>query len=178
MRLEPKFSYEFNCVLNPDFSEDEQIKNFASIISDKDRFLVLLPYFERNKDFIEKRLGFQLPQGLEFYVVRCEKLKSFSEPVTIEYSINPQEMFLFLFKEILKVAINIRFPDEVTREKYINSFISYVCVSCDFDSQNFEEFEDVVHNESKKLYPDYEDFKIDFSTKTMREYLEDMYKND
>ena len=178
MKLVPKYSYEFNCVLNPDFSEDEQIKNFASIISDKDRFLVLLPYFERNKDFIEERLGFQLPQILEFYVVRCEKFKSFSEPVTIDYNVNPQEMFLFLFKEILKITINIRFPDEVTREKYVNSFIGYVCVSCDFDSQRFEEYENVLHNESKRLYPDYENSEIEFSTKTMKEYLEDMYEND
>ena len=178
MRLEPKYSYEFNCVLNDAFSEDEQIKNFASIISDKDRFLVLLPYFEKHKDFIEERLGFGLPQVLEFYVVRCEKFKSFGEPVTIDYNINPQEMFLFLFKEILKVTINIRFPDEITREKYINSFIGYVCINCDFDSQKFEEFEDVTHNESRRLYLDYESSEINFNTKTMREHLEDMYKND
>ena len=43
MKLIPKYSYEFNQILNKDYNEDDQIKNFASLLSDKDRFLILIP---------------------------------------------------------------------------------------------------------------------------------------
>jgi len=36
MELIPNYSYEFNIVLNEEFNEDDQVKNFASLISDKD----------------------------------------------------------------------------------------------------------------------------------------------
>lgn len=175
MKLNPIFSYEFNCILNEGFNETEQLQNFASIISDKDRFLQLLPIIEANRDLIEERLGFKLPEVVDFFIVRAEKFKSFSLPVTIEYSILPEEMFLFLLKEILKISIQSRFPDEQTREHYINAFIDYLIINADTGNFDFVKFGKNLHDESLRLYPDYKYADIDFSNKTMAQYIEDMY---
>lgn len=175
MKLNPNFSYEFNYILNEDFNETQNLQNFASIISDKDRFLQLLPLLEQNKGFIEERLGFKLPDEVEFYIVRAEKFKSFSLPVTIEYSILPEEMLLFLLKEILKVSILARFPDEQTREHYVNGFIDYFVINVDTGALDFVKFGKNLHDESLRMYSDYKYEDIDFSKKTMREYIEDMY---
>lgn len=176
MKLTPRYSYEFNCILNPQFEEIDQIKNFASTISDKDRFLVLLPLLEKNFKLIEENLGFKLKENYDFYIVRAEKFKSFSEPIVIEYSLLPEEMLLFLLKEILKVSIEIRFTDEKTRESYINSFIDFVCINGEFDNLDLVKFGKNLHNESKRLHPDYEFCDIDYSNKNMKELLEDLYK--
>lgn len=175
MKLDPVFSYEFNCILNEGFNETEQLQNFASIISDKDRFLQLLPIIEKNKEFIEERLGFKLPDVVEFYIVRAEKFKSFSMPITIEYSILPEEMLLFLLKEVLKVSILTRFPDEQTREHYINAFIDYFVINGDTSTLDLVKYGKNLHDESLRLYPDYKYEDIDFNEKTMAQYLEDMY---
>lgn len=176
MILNPKYSYEFNCVLNEGLSDKEQITNFASLISDKDRFLVLVPLIERNRELIEKGLGFEFPEKMDFFVVRAEKFKSFSEPVTIEYSISPHEMFLFLLKEICKQVANVRFPDEVLREQYVNAFVEFVLGQGDFGASDFTKFFDVLHEESRRVYPNYERIVVDFSEKSMLECVESMYE--
>ena len=177
MKLIPNYSYEFNCVLNSGFDETEQIKNFASTISDKDRFLVLLSYIEKNKEFIEKHLGFELKKEYDFYVVRAEKFKSFSEPITVEYSILPEEMILFLLKEIVKTSCQIRFPDEVIREQYVNSFVDYFCINADLEGIDFVKFGQNLHIESQRLHTLYQFQDIDFSSKTMKEYVEAMFED-
>ncbi|MCA9459913.1 MAG: hypothetical protein KC550_05185 [Nanoarchaeota archaeon] len=176
MKLNPNYSYEFNLVLNEGMSDDEQIKNFASLLSDKDRFLPMLSLFAENQKLIEDRLGFKLPKSCDFFVVRAEKFKSFSLPITIEYSILPEEMFLFLFKEILKVSINIRFPDDTVRELYVNSFIDYIVVNGNFGKYDLIKFTKNLHDESKRQFKDYEFKDMDFSSKTLKSYLEDLYK--
>lgn len=175
MKLVPRYSYEFNCVLNSDFNEVEQIKNFASLISDKDRFLPLLQVVENNSKLIEERLGYDLPLELEFYVVRAEKFKSFSLPITIEYSLLPEEMILFLLKEIIKACVTDRFLDETIREQYINSFVEYICINGEFNGVDLVKFGKNLHDESKRLYDNYEFKDIDFSTKIMKEYILDMF---
>lgn len=178
MKLTPNYSYEFNCILNPQLDEMQQIKNFASLISDKDRFLALLPILESNTGFIQDRFGFNIKEEMEFFIVRAEKFKSFSEPITIEYSILPEEMILFLLKEVLKVNATIRFPDEVIREQYINSFIDYVLINGDWqNNENFIKFGKNLHDESKRLYSTYEFKDIDFTEKTLKSYVEDMFKD-
>ena len=132
MKLNPKYSYEYNQVLNPTFNEAELIKNFASLLSDKDRFLALLPELEKKTQFMEEHLGFTLKSNIDFYVTRAEVFKSFSEPITIEYSILPEEMILYLLKEILKVSITTRFPDELIREQFINGYIDFLAINIDF----------------------------------------------
>ena len=176
MKLIPKYSYEFNCILNPDFNEVEQVKNFASLISDKDRFLILLSLIEENRKLIEERLDYNLPENVEFYIVRAERFKSFSEPITIEYSLLPEEMLLFLLKEILKLTITDRFPDELIREQYINSFVDYICVNGNFQGYDFVKFGVNLHDESKNLHSNYEFKDIDFKDKTMKQHLEELYK--
>jgi len=109
MKLIPNYSYEFNVILNETYNENDQIKNFVSLLSDKDRFLILMPLLEKNEQFIAKKLGFTMPITVDFYIVRAEKFKSFSMPITIEYSILPEEMILFLFKEICALCFTI-FP--------------------------------------------------------------------
>lgn len=177
MKLNPNYSYEFNVILNENFKEHEQVKNYVSLLSDKDRFLILLPILEKNSEFISEKLGFPLLEFVDFYVVRAEKFKSFSMPITIEYSILPEEMILFLLKEILKTSITIRFPDEIIREQYINSFIDYICVNGDFGRVDLVKFGKNLHDESKRLFPIYEFKDIDFSNKTMKEYLDGMYND-
>lgn len=176
MKLTPKYSYEFNYILNPKFTEDEQIKNFASLISDKDRFLSILSNIANNEVLIEKKLGFKLPEKVEFYIVRGELFKSFSEPVTIEYSILPEEMLAFLLKEIIKITIDIRFPDDITREKYVNSFLDYIFINGNWDTVDLVKFGKNLHDESLRLYEEYKMEDINFSKKTMKKYLEEMYK--
>lgn len=178
MKLIPKYSYEFNCVLNEQFNEVDQIKNFASTISDKDRFLILLPLIKKNENLIKERLGFDLPEKIDFYVIRAEKFKSFSEPITIEYSLLPQEMLLFLLKEILKTIIPIRFPDEVVRDEYINSFIDFLVVNGDWGEEDFVKFTKNLHDESKKISSEYKLIEVDFNTKTMKEYVTQLFEDE
>lgn len=175
MKLIPNYSYEFNCILNEHFNEEEQIKNFASLITDKDRFLSILPIISKNKDLIEKYSGFKIKESYDFFVVRAEKFKSFSLPITIEYSILPEEMILYLLKEILKTNADLRFPDEILREEYLNSFIDYICLNGDFGNLNIIKYTKNLHNESKKLYPKYQLKNIDFNEKTLKQHIEDLY---
>lgn len=175
MKLIPNYSYEFNCILNDEFDEDEQIKNFASLITDKDRFLSILPIISKNKELIEKSSGFRLKESYDFFVVRAEKFKSFSLPITIEYSILPEEMILYLFKEVLKTTADLRFPDEILREEYLNSFVDYICVNGDFGNLDIIKYSKNLHDESKNLYPKYEFKNIDFNEKTLKEHIEDLY---
>lgn len=175
MKLIPKYSYEYNLVLNETYNEMEQIKNFASMLSDKDRFLPNLKLIEDNSELIEKKLGFKLKDEIDFYVVRCEKFKSFSEPITIEYSILPEEMLLFLLKEIVKTSVQIRFTTQEVREQYVNSFVEHIAIIGDFKNMNLVKFGSNLHEESKKNYPKYEFIDIDFSTKTLKEYVEELF---
>lgn len=175
MKLLPNYSYEFNCILNEQFDENDQIKNFASLITDKDRFLAILPLIEKNKDLIEEKSGFKLKDNYDFYIVRGEKFKSFSLPITIEYSILPEEMLLFLLKEVLKVTCDLRFPDEVLREVYLNSFIDYICVNGDFGKLELVKFTKNLHDESKKIFENYEFKQIDYNDKQLKQYIEELY---
>lgn len=176
MKVIAKYSYEFNQILNPQLNETQQIQNFASLISDKDRFLSLLKLIENNTQLIEERSGFDLKEEIEFYIVRAEKFKSFSEPITIEYSILPEEMLIFLLKEIIKTNVEVRFFDEETREQYLNSFVEYIAINGEFNNLDLVKFGKNLHDESKRLYPNYEFKDIDFNQKTLREYIEDMYQ--
>lgn len=175
MKLLPNYSYEFNCILNENYTENDQIKNFASLITDKDRFLALLPQLEQNTKLIEETLGFKLKETYNFYIVRAEKFKSFSLPITIEYSILPEEMILFLLKEILKISIDLRFPDEMIREQYINSFIDFISINGQFQNINLIKFTKNLHDESKKLFPSYDLNSLDFNSKTLKEHLEELF---
>ena len=177
MNLIPKYSYEYNCILNESFDEMEQIKNFASLLSDKDRFLVLLQELEKNKDLIEKTLGFKLPKEVEFHVVRAEKFKSFSEPITIEYSLLPEEMILFLLKEIIKISAgDTRFPDDILREQYVNSLIEHILINGDF-KEDLVKYGKNLHDESKFMFKNYEFKDVDFKDKTLKTHIEEMYNN-
>jgi len=177
MKLNPKYSYEFNQILNEQYDENELIKNFASLLTDKDRFLPLLLIIENKQKELEEKLGYTIKDELDFFVVRSEKFKSFSEPITIEYSIFPEEMLLFLLKEILKVSITDRFPDEVIREQYINSFIEFFIEDQKLQNFKLEEYTRNLHDESLKLFENYSKKDIDFSTKTMKEYVEELFLN-
>lgn len=178
MKLNPKYSYEYNCILNEKFSEIENIKNFASLLSDKDRFLILLKQIENNTEYIEKKLGFKLKQGYEFYIVRTEKFKSFSEPITIEYSILPEEMLLFLLKEILKISSPQRFPDEIIREEFINLFIDYLLIHGKWET-NLIKSAKILHEHSKNLYKEYnyQINKYDFEKNTFQDLLLNLYED-
>ena len=173
MKVNPQYSYEFNQILNQGFSEQEQIKNFASLLSDKDRFIVFLDEIEKNTEKIEKTIGFELPEAIDCYVVRCEKFKSFSMPITVEYSIFPEEMVLFLLKEILKTSIDIRFPDEETREQYVNSAIEKIVEDGWTDS--LKKYTKLLHDESKRLYSNYEKTNLDLDNKNLNKLIEELY---
>ena len=178
MKLIPKYSYEFNDVLNTNLVEKEEVENFASLLSDKDRFLSLLPTLEKNAQFIEKSLGYNLREWYEFFVVRAELFKSFSEPITIEYSILPEEMLLFLFKEIVKVSITDRFLDEVQREELVNALVDYCVINGDFDGggKDFVKFTKNLHDESSSRFESYEYKEFDFSERTLKDILHESYK--
>jgi phosphate starvation-inducible protein PhoH len=176
MKLIPKYSYEFNQVLNEGFNETEQVKNFASLITDKDRFLAMMQSLEKNVKLMESTLGHKLPKEIEFYVVRAEKFKSFSEPIVIEYSILPEEMLMFLIKEIVKTSVEGRFMDEVMREQYVNSFVSHIVINGDFKGIDFVKYANNLHEESKKLHSNYSFKDIDFKKKTMKEHIESHFE--
>jgi hypothetical protein len=126
MKLHPLYSYEFNAVLNPSFSEQEQIQNFASLLSDKDRFLSLLPGLEVVLEKIEPLLGYELPKEKEFYIVRAEQFSSFSLPITIEYQLIPEKMMFYLLKEIIVSTFPLRFSDNEKRDFFVFGFIFYL----------------------------------------------------
>jgi len=176
VQLIPNYSYEFNLILNENLNETQQIQNYASLLSDKDRFIQFLPLLEKNQKLIEKISGYKLEESYEFFIVRAEKFKSFSLPITIEYSLCPEEMILFLLKEITKqVCGNDRFPDEETREQYINSFIEYITINGDFGEHDFVKFGKNLHEESSRIYPSYEFKDIDYSKKTLKEHISTLF---
>ena len=177
MKLSAKYSYEFNYILNDKLNEKEQISNFASLLSDKDRFLSFIPLLVRNREFFEERLGFPLLDEADFFVVRCEKFKSFSEPITIEYSILCEEMLLFLLKEIIKVSCPIRFPDEQIREEFINAFIDFCAINGSWGEISLIKFTKNLHEESSRNYPSYSLKEMDFKEKTLKEYIEEENNN-
>lgn len=174
MKVKPQYSYEFNCILNKEFNEMEQIKNFASLLSDKDRFLALLPEIENNTKQLESILGFNLPEEVEVYIVRAELFKSFSLPITIEYSLCPEEMIVFLLKELIKSNLNIRFPDEQIREQYVNSAVDAIAINGDW-SVDLVKFGKNLHDESQRLYPEYELKDINFSKKPLTQHIEELF---
>lgn len=171
MKLVPKYSYEFNWALNHTFDDKSQIQNFSSLLTDKERFFGLVPAISLNEELLEKLLGYDLPERLEFYVVRAEKFKSFSEPVTIEYSLVPEEMVLFLLKEIIKISATDRFVTEVQREEVVNAFILHLGDIGNWGPFDFDKLAPALHNESERMYPDYSYKDIDFSKKTLKEYI-------
>lgn len=175
MKIIPKYSYEYNTVLNEGFNENELIQNFASLLSDKERFLALLPMISKNEKLIQEGLGFDLLDAIPFYVVRAEKFKSFSEPITIEYSILPEEMLVFLLKEIVNVSIKLRFQDELQKEQHINSFVDYVCVNGDWGDRDLVKFGRNIHDDSQKKIKEYKLIDIDFSEKNMKDRIEELY---
>ena len=175
MKLKPKYSYEFNIVLNENYDADENIRNFTSIITDKDRFLQFLPLIEKNSELIEQKLGSKLKDEYAFYITRAERFKSFSEPITVEYSLLPEEMVLFLLKEIVKISVNLRFPDEITREQYVNSFVEHIIIIGDFGKFDLIKYGKNLHDESKVIYPSYEFKDVDFSGKTLKDHVENLY---
>ena len=177
MEIKPNYSYEFNCILNPEYNDDEQIKNFASLISDKDRFLPLVKLIEHNSKLIEKCLGYELKPLYDFFVVRCEKFKSFSLPITIEYSILPEEMIVYLLKEIIKISIEDRFVDTMSQEKYVNCFVDYLLINGDWKGAELIKFSKNLHEDALKKHPKYEFEELDFSKKTMRDYVYSFYEN-
>ena len=174
MILKPQYSYEFNVILNETFNEMDQIQNFASLLSDKDRFLGILPQIQNNKELLEKTIGSSMPDEQEFYVVRAEKFKSFSLPITVEYSICPEEMVVFLIKEIIKTTMNVRFPDELLQEEYVNACVKHIVSNGKWEV-GLEKFTQNLDEESKKQYSNYETKTIDFSNKSLKEHVEDLY---
>lgn len=177
MKLIPHYSYEYNQVLNSSFDENDNIKNFASLLSDKDRFLPLLSLIEEKTSDIEKCMGFEFPSEVEFYVVRAEMFKSFSKPVTIEYSLLVEEMLVYLFKEIVKISVKTRFPDAQTQESYINSFVDYCLINIGFGDLDLVKFGRNLHEYSQKLYKDYTFEDRDFSEKSLKVQIEELYEN-
>jgi len=176
MKLKPNYSLDYNEILNPTLSNKEQLTNFASLISDKDRFLSIIPFIEKNSKLICEKLGTQLPSEIEFYVVRAEKFKSFSSPITIEYSILPEEMLVYLLKEIIKKYAPTIFPDYVTRERYVNSLVDYIIINGEFRKLNLVKYSKNLHDESKKKYDEYQLEDIDFSKTTLKKHIENLYE--
>ncbi len=178
MKLKPIYSYEFNSILNELFSENENLINYTSIITDKDRFEAIVPLIEKNKSIIEKTLGYKLNSEINFYIVRAEKFKSFSLPITIEYSILPEEMAIFLLKEIVKTTITDRFIDEVQREEHINSAITHILINGDFGKIDLIKFIKNLHNNSRENFKGYKFKKsenIKFFDETVKEKIKQLY---
>lgn len=173
MELKPIYSYEFNCILNLQLNQNEQIKNFASLITDKDRFLCLLPLIKNNFKLIEKKLGYKLLDLYEFYIVRSEKFESFSTPITIEYNLNPYQMLLFLLKEIIKISIKDRFDDYKKQEEYINSFIKHIVEK--LNDNNLKKSINCLENASLKKFKDYKQKDLDFENKTLKEHIFEIF---
>jgi hypothetical protein len=179
MKVNPIYSYEFNSVLNNELTDKEQLQNYVSITSDCDRFEFLIQYIEKNQKLIEKKLGWKLNPVINFFVVRCEKFKSFSTPITIEYSVIPEEMFLYLLKEILKVHCKIRFISEVDREQAVNSVITYLVLKGDYGNVNFIKQIKSLHIYSKEKFFDYSFEKSEaynFEDNSLKEILEKMHE--
>jgi hypothetical protein len=178
MKINLIYSYEFNLILNKEFTNQENLKNYTSLISDRERIDRLLKFFSKNEKLIKDKLGYETLETYNCYIVRCEKFKSFSLPITIEYSILPEEMFLFMLKEIIKTTITDRFLDETQREEFINAFVTYIIINGNFDDKDFIKFLKNLHEESKNLYENYSFEKsenIKFENETMKEKISTFY---
>jgi len=171
MEFDIKYSYEFNSILNPELNETEQIKNFASLITDRDRFFLLLKDVEENLEKLETYLGYKLSEKLIIYIVRAEKFDSFSEPITIEYKVETELMIINLLKEIVKTTIPVRFPDEEYRNFLINIFIEYFFKS--INKENYNKYIQKILNKDNISEEDLR--KFNFSKKTFLEVVKNFY---
>ncbi|MCA9487180.1 hypothetical protein H6501_03930 [Candidatus Woesearchaeota archaeon] len=175
MRLQPKYSFEFLSALSPESSETQNVQTFASLLSDKDRFLALLPKLDARLEHIEEKLAYPLYNTYDFYIVRDMNRASFSEPITIEYSIFPEEMILFLLKEVLKVSITDRFIDEEEREQTLLSFITYL-VQTRLSELKLDGYLETLYTEAKKHFPNIQEKEFNFEEKTLKEIIQEKYE--
>ena len=176
MEFKVEYSYEFNLILNKQLTEKQQLENYSSLILDKDRFLMLTSFLSKNCAFIEKTCGFKFPKVIEFYVVRAEQFKSFSKPITIEYSICPEEMLLYLISEIIKVYCPIRFSCEQSRSELINTYIDFLTINGNWGKYKLVKFSKNLHEEAIKIFPTYSLKEVDFFKTNLKEKIEKEYK--
>lgn len=132
------YPYELNALLNSTFNEAQIISNYTSLLSDKDRFQHLITILSSEKKIIESLIGISLPDELDVYIIRAELFDSCSEPLLIEYQLQPEKMILHLLKEVIKNSLgneNIRFIDEVQQEQLLNLALKYIFKEIDIKAK-------------------------------------------
>ena len=123
------YPYELNEVLNPKFSNQEHISNYTSLLSDKDRFQNLITIFSKYKTVIEEIIGIEFEESQQLFIIRAELFESVSEPLIIEYQIEPEKMILNILKEMIKNNLGknqIRFIDEIQQEELLISGLKHI----------------------------------------------------
>lgn len=118
------YPYELNEALNPNFNEQEQISNYTSLLSDKDRFQNLITTISNSKSIFDELIGTESESEHTIYIIRAELFHSCPTPLIIEYKIDPEKMILFLIKEIIKSTLakhGIRCIDEEQQEELLNA---------------------------------------------------------
>jgi hypothetical protein len=173
MKINPYFSYELNSILNSGLNEKEKISFFTTLITDKDRFLSQIQKMSKYIDNIEKDLGFKIPKEIDVYIVNTNKNINLSPPIIISYSHIPEIICLNLLKEMIKISINSRFPDENFRDNYIFYFIEYL-----IDNNYFKEIEFKKYLEDFKKSLNLKDIekKPNFIDKNFKEHMDSLFE--
>lgn len=150
------YPYELNDVLNQHLDEQEKVSNYTSLLTDKDRFDNLLRSCSVFKDKIEEIVGVDISKTQSVYVVRAELFYSCSEPLLVEYQIQPEKMVLLVFKEMIKNALGvrgIRFIDELQQEELLNGVVTKISkiIDTSINTGLYDEIDFLHKNSTEKL---------------------------
>lgn len=145
------YPFELNEKLNQNFSSQENISNFTSLLSDKDRFDSLLTNICNEKIILDELLGIKGIEKLKVFIIRAEIFSSCPEPLIIEYNVIPEIMILHLFKEIIKNTLGehqIRCIDEIQQLTLICSTLLAFARKVDLKLKTtLEKYCEVIFNE-------------------------------
>ena len=182
------YPFELNEVLNSTFSSQENISNFTSLLSDKNRFEHLVSIVASNIEILEELIGFEINLKLDIYVIRAELFKSTPEPLLIEYDSVPELMILHLCKEIIKKVLSInqiRCIDEIEQLKSICATLCSFSKEMDLKTKTslFKHCNTIFMYEKKilekkgfKCSIEYDDLEIISKQHTLSKYIEKSYE--
>ncbi|MFP4401900.1 MAG: hypothetical protein ACLFPL_01595 [Candidatus Nanoarchaeia archaeon] len=148
------YPYELNEALNSQFSNHEQVSNYTSLLTDRERFENLLNKVSTQKQFLDSLIGLELQREQDVYVIRAELFQCCPTPLIIEYDIHPEVMVLYVIKEMIKNTLavySIRCIDEVQQEELLNATLLRFFEIVDNNlNTSISKYLLLVHNHSAK----------------------------
>ena len=189
IEFEVLYPFELNYELNSELSEQEQISNYTSLLSDRERYENLLLKISSQKKLFEELVGLEFKNSEQIFVIRAEKFISTPTPLIIEYQLHPEKMVLVTLKEMIKNTLakfQIRCIDEVQQEELLCACVLKIAKELDTKlSTKLESFSDfLLSNSQVFLEKKNQEFSIEKvesieinSNNTLVQIIEDSYSS-